>query len=407
MFERSLGPLALLTVLGVAGRLVLVGEPDPRTWVGAGFALLFVVAASLLRSGRRALAVRLTTLVGAGTLLCTVATTGGAGSTTAAYLPMGAIALWTWVGSRSAIVYSGLATAAIALPAAPLGDPGPASRLELWSAYACAISVAAGLTATSVADLRRAVELSWARATQAERAAAAAQRADEARTRFLSLVSRELRPPLDAVLDHTLALRTRTPDEERGTDLDRIAAAGRQLRRLIDDLLDMSQIQIVEDDLTIARERLALGPRVREVTEMVAPLVDPARCQLVVDLSEDVPEILGDDLRVRQILTNLLTNAIKYTEHGTIRVEVQQADNAVHVRVVDTGIGIAADKMPRLFEPFVQLHDGTRRRPGVGLGLALSQCLAERMGGVIEAESTVGEGSTFTLRLPIAEAQAA
>ena len=137
-----------------------------------------------------------------------------------------------------------------------------------------------------------------------------------------------------------------------------------------------------------------------EVVDIVRLMADPKRVELRLELADRMPRALADALRLRQIVTNLTVNALKYTERGAVTLRLGAEGSEVWLQVHDTGVGIPPERMSDLFTPFVQLHQGTERRPGVGLGLALSQQLAIRMGGRITVESTLGRGSTFTVWLP-------
>jgi PAS domain S-box-containing protein len=246
-----------------------------------------------------------------------------------------------------------------------------------------------------------------------------AENASAAKSHFLATMSHELRTPLNAVLGYAellgLGIAGPVTSEQRGY-LDRIAMSGRHLLGLIDDVLDFSRVEA-------GKAAVASVPaRMSAIAHAAVSLVRPqaAARQLTIDVrcEGDEPHFLGDEHRVRQILVNLLSNAVKFTEPGgTISVVcgVERSGsgnggNGGGARVVasvrDTGVGIPREKLDSIFEPFVQLGPThTRTVGGVGLGLAISRRFAEAMGGTLEAASAPGEGSTFTLRLPVAPPQ--
>ena len=235
-----------------------------------------------------------------------------------------------------------------------------------------------------------------------EQARAEAEHASAAKTQFLAVVSHELRTPLNAVSGFTelLAMGVAGPvsDPQREYLL-RIDASTRHLVGVIEQILTFSRIETGREDLML--EEIDLRDVVREVAGLLEPLAQQKELSLghVVPRSElrariDVP-------RTRQILVNLVGNAIKFTDAGSVRVEATREGDEVIVTVVDTGPGIPAIELERIFEPFTQVDaSATRRVGGTGLGLAVSRHLARLMGGDISVESAPGAGSRFTMRLP-------
>lgn len=241
-------------------------------------------------------------------------------------------------------------------------------------------------------------------------AKANAEAANEAKSRFLATMSHEMRTPLNGVLGiNALLLRTPLNDQQRayaGT----IETCGNALLALIDDILDLSRIEA-------GRLELAVAPfdpvRVCEdVVESLRARAAEKSLTLTFQCSREVPRrLLGDANRLRQVLFNLLGNALKFTEHGSVDVSLTAAtlpgDRVeLDLRVRDTGIGIAAEVLPRLFERFTQADQSTARRfGGSGLGLAISREIVEAMDGRIEVESEPGHGSEFRVRVPLAASQ--
>jgi signal transduction histidine kinase len=212
---------------------------------------------------------------------------------------------------------------------------------------------------------------------------------------FLARVSHELRTPLNSVLGFAKMLRRADLPDPQAEYLKMIVSEGEQLNQLVSDLLDSAH-------LATGKLRLALGPcQVNPICDAVAneirALLRPG-VALHVALSPDLPAIHADELRVRQIVRNLATNAAKYTLQGHIALSTAAHDGHVHIGVRDTGPGIPDDQHELVFVPFVKRDN---RSAGVGLGLDIARQLARLHGGDIHLESTVGRGSTFTIFLPI------
>ena len=177
-------------------------------------------------------------------------------------------------------------------------------------------------------------------------------------------------------------------------------AAGKHLLGLINDILDLSKIEAGRMDLFV--ETFEVGQMVRNVEAIVQPLMQKNGNTLVVTCPEAIGSMHADQTKVRQALFNLLSNASKFTDHGTIGLTVErEADDCLTFAVTDTGIGMTEEQLGRLFEAFSQAEASTRSRfGGTGLGLAISRHFCRLMGGDLTVESVFGEGSTFTVRLP-------
>ena len=240
-----------------------------------------------------------------------------------------------------------------------------------------------------------------------------AQAASQAKTMFLSTVSHEIRTPMNAIMGFTHIFDRSNLTGTQKEQLTKIRLAASTLLAVINDVLDISKIEAGKLELEVKPFHLqTLLDTVRSIVDFSAFEKGLA---LKVDIDEDVPRaLLGDTQRIIQILLNLLNNAVKFTEKGQVLLSVRMetpADDEGHIClgfcVQDTGIGIAAEHLPRLFEPFTQADNSvTRRFGGTGLGLAISRQLVELMGGEIAASSELGLGSTFhfTLRLRVASA---
>ncbi|MGY1984635.1 response regulator [Blastococcus sp. SYSU DS0669] len=256
--------------------------------------------------------------------------------------------------------------------------------------------------------LRERGEQVAARETQLVAARDEAERAGQAKTAFLATMSHEIRTPLNAVLGLTdLLLTTSLTDEQRG-HLETVSRSGDSLLALINDILDFSKIEAGELDLEQAPFDVA--GLVYDVAQLLAPQAAGKGLDLLVDVPVTCSwRAVGDAARLRQVLTNLLGNAVKFTSSGQVLVSLagQETDGVLTCRlaVSDTGIGIPAAQRDRLFRSFNQGDASiTRSYGGTGLGLAISQRIARAMGGDIGVDSTEGSGSTFTVtvQLPVA-----
>jgi signal transduction histidine kinase len=231
------------------------------------------------------------------------------------------------------------------------------------------------------------------------------RRSDVAKTRFLSNVSHEFRTPLNSILALSRLLQERADGEltaEQEKQVGFIVKAARSLSDLVDDLLDLAKVEAGK--IVVRPAPFELSGLLGALRGMLRPLLATDAVRLVIEEPQGVPTLVSDEGKVAQILRNLLSNALKFTERGEVRLRaVLDADGAgVVIAVSDTGIGIAPEDQPRIFEEFGQLEHAMQRRvKGTGLGLSLSRRLAELLGGSLSVESVLGQGSTFTLALPL------
>ena len=251
-------------------------------------------------------------------------------------------------------------------------------------------------TSTDIDDQKRA-ELTLAAAK------AAAEEANLAKSQFLANMSHELRTPLSAIIGYAEMLKEEvadgTPPADLLADMDRIESNARHLLGLINDVLDLSKIE--SGKMEVYPERFALEPVLRELSAAVGGLVARKANRLELRLDPGLGGLDTDLTKLRQIVLNLLSNAAKFTERGTIALTAERAGDRVHVAVRDSGIGMTAEQVGRLFERFSQADISTTRRfGGSGLGLSLVRAYAEMLGGEVSVESEPGRGSTFTVLLP-------
>jgi signal transduction histidine kinase len=229
--------------------------------------------------------------------------------------------------------------------------------------------------------------------------------ADTTKAAFLSAVSHELRTPLNSVCGFAQLLlegdASSSLSDAQAEDVRLIQAGGEQLLGLINDILDISMIETGELGLVMAEEDI--GQIVDESARIHQPLLRDRDVELVTDLHPDLPPVICDRRRIGQILANLITNAIKFTEHGsiTLRASLDLQKQRVVVRVTDTGVGIAPTELDAIFEAYRQAGSSKRRHGGTGLGLAIARSLAIHHAGSLTVTSSLGEGSTFTLALPL------
>ena len=231
----------------------------------------------------------------------------------------------------------------------------------------------------------------------------AVEEATRHKSQFLANMSHELRTPLNAIIGYSEMLQEEAEDTDADAflpDLQRINSAGKHLLGLINDILDLSKIEAGRMDLFV--EAFEVGQLVRDVEAIVQPLMDKNANALVVTCPDNAGEMQADLTKVRQTLFNLLSNAAKFTDHGTITLTVQrEADDCITFAVADTGIGMTEEQLGRLFEAFSQGEASTRSQyGGTGLGLAISRHFCRLMGGDLTVTSVYGQGSTFTMRLP-------
>jgi len=235
-----------------------------------------------------------------------------------------------------------------------------------------------------------------------------ADTANKAKSLFLANMSHELRTPLNAIIGYSEMLQEDAADlgyAEIGPDLDKINTAGKHLLGIINEILDLSKIEAGHVELSV--EKILVQDIIDTVVDTVQPLIATNANTLIVNSASDVGIMETDITRLRQILFNFLSNAAKFTEKGTITLSASRQKNPdTHVdcmvfSVTDTGIGLNEEQLERVFDPFIQADASTTRKyGGTGLGLTVNREFARLLGGEIKAHSVLGEGATFTVRLP-------
>jgi len=238
--------------------------------------------------------------------------------------------------------------------------------------------------------------------TRLQAARQAAEAANLAKTRFLANMSHELRTPLNAILGYSELLAEEADTHGSPamiTDCARIRQAGAHLLGLISDILDLTKIEA--DRLDLSSEPIVIASLLEEVVGVFGPELAHGKQLLVQEFADDLGTMTGDPIRIRQVLLNLLGNAVKF---GGSKITLQASRTAerVHLAVADNGTGMNETQLEAIFEPFTQLDaSATRRRDGAGLGLAICRSLCERMSGTIAVTSAPGLGTTLTVELPL------
>jgi CheY-like chemotaxis protein len=221
----------------------------------------------------------------------------------------------------------------------------------------------------------------------------------------LNSVSHDIRNPLNAILGYAglvLANAKESLPERQYQNLQKLTAKGQELNEMVNDFLDYTRA----DRVTTTEFNLA--PLIRESIVTIDPIIDGARVQVTCDIPDDLPRLVQDQRKLRRVVINLLTNAAKFTERGTIAIAVRRRNELIDISVADSGIGIPEEFLDRIFEEFERVEPrGERPREGTGLGLSISRRFATLMSGEVMVQSSPGRGSRFTLSIPIVHPKAA
>ncbi|HEY72828.1 MAG TPA: GAF domain-containing protein [Thermoflexia bacterium] len=235
-----------------------------------------------------------------------------------------------------------------------------------------------------------------------ERAAEELREMDRLKNEFMANMSHELRTPLNSIIGYAelMLMGVSDIDPETLEDVQAIYSNGQHLLTMINDILDMAKIEA--GSLVLNLESVQIAPLIDEVSAKAVERLEGKPIEWAVEAEPDLPPIQADPLRIGQIFNNLVTNAEKFTEEGAISLRARAEDSWVCIEIQDTGIGIAESDMDKVFDRFQQVDSSsTRTAGGAGLGLAITRRLVELHGGEIEVQSQPGEGSTFTVRLPV------
>ena len=237
----------------------------------------------------------------------------------------------------------------------------------------------------------------------AQIASAQAEEANQTKSQFLANMSHELRTPLNAIIGYSEMLIEEITDRaipNLAPDMRKIHGAGKHLLGLINNILDLSKVEAGKMELFL--ETLEIAPMIEEVADTLRPLIDKNHNRLEIVFSEEIGSMRADVTKLRQSLFNLLSNASKFTQNGTITLTVEPLKpDWITFKVSDTGIGMTLAQQAKLFQSFTQADASTTRQyGGTGLGLAITQQFCELMGGKIQVESEHGQGTTFTIHLP-------
>lgn len=245
----------------------------------------------------------------------------------------------------------------------------------------------------------------------------AAEVANRAKSDFLSMVSHELRTPLTSILGFAKIIRKKlenaifpeiTTEDKKiqkairqvGDNIDIIVSEGERLTALINDVLDLAKLEAGK--IEWKTEPISVDQIIEQATAATLALFEAKQLELIKDIEEKLPEIVGDRDRLVQVVINLVSNAVKFTEKGSVTCRVRRIDNAIAISVIDTGIGVAETDQSQVFEQFKQIGDTLTDKPkGTGLGLPICKQIVEHHGGTIWVESELGKGSNFSFTLPI------
>ncbi len=229
------------------------------------------------------------------------------------------------------------------------------------------------------------------------------EKANRLKSEFLASMSHELRTPINALIGYTSLMIDRiygdiTPKQEEG--LTRIQASAQHLLALINDILDLAKIEAGKMPLHL--EDVPVASIIAEITQQIEPLVKKKALEFTTEIPGDAPVMHTDRTKVKQILLNLLSNAVKFTHAGGITLRIVPSDTSVRMDIVDTGIGIRTQDLHAIWEDFRQVDQSrTREFGGTGLGLSITRKLVEALGGEVSVKSEYGEGSTFSVSLPV------
>ena len=286
----------------------------------------------------------------------------------------------------------------------PLGE---AVEIPLLTSIFCLVFLIAHYRSKAVEDMEQTLQELQQAQTETQQARDASEAANQAKSRFLANMSHELRTPLNAIIGYSEMLQEEAEEEGHTTfvtDAQKINAAGRHLLSLINDVLDLSKIEAGKMDLYL--EHFDLRGMVDDVVGTITPLVEQGNNALHVHCASNLGTMHADLTKVRQALFNLLSNACKFTQDGSIALSVDhdtcRGRDWVKMTVTDTGMGMTQDQIDHIFGEYLQADPSVQKKfGGTGLGLAITQKFCELMGGEIDVTSQVGQGTSFVIQLPV------
>ena len=231
--------------------------------------------------------------------------------------------------------------------------------------------------------------------------------ANNAKSQFLANMSHELRSPLNAIIGFSeliLEEYNNLEEDEILLDVERIHSSARYLLVIINDILDLSKIEAGKTELML--DNFALTDLLMDIKSMVQPMIDKNANHFILDHDNNLYNVLWDELKVRQIIINLISNSAKFTKNGKIILEVknyiEKNEKYILMKVVDTGIGMSSGEIENIFSPFIQTKSSSFvDQKGTGLGLSITKKYCEMMNGTVSCESVLDKGTTFTIKIPI------
>ena len=230
--------------------------------------------------------------------------------------------------------------------------------------------------------------------------------ANNAKSQFLANMSHELRSPLNAIIGFSeliLEEHNNLEEDEVLLDVERIHSSARYLLVIINDILDLSKIEAGKTELML--DNFALSDLLMDIKSMVQPMIDKNANHFILDHDNNLYNVLWDELKVRQIIINLISNSAKFTKNGKIILEVknyiEKNEKYILMKVIDTGIGMSSGEIENIFSPFIQAKSSSFvEQKGTGLGLSITKKYCEMMNGTVSCESILDKGTTFTIKIP-------